>query len=138
MYYWNTKPNTEIKRYLFEYLKLIKVDKKEGSKELDHIVEVAEYNGMKKSEINALIAEIDTEMIKTPKNDSERFDMFYHLITLLFDDRMFNETEVDFLKEMGAHIGYDIYKVMDIIKEITSSIKLEESEEEIKIKVMSM
>ena len=122
-----------------EYLRLINTDGKEHQEDIKKLIEIAEKNGMKGSEIKSMIADVESHKIVHPENDSERFDHLFYLVNLLFAaDYLLNDGERDFLKEMAIIIGFPAPIIPSILREMMEGIKLEKPEEEVKTKVFSM
>lgn len=139
MYFWFNKSKKEVENHMLEYLRIINTDGKEHQEEIKKLIEVAEKNGMKNSEIKSMIADVESSKIITPQNDDERFELLFYLVNLLFSaDYLLNDGERDFLKEMAIMIGFPAGKVPAILKEMMEGIKLEKEEPVIKTKVFEV
>lgn len=139
MYFWFNRSKKEVENHMMEYLRLINTDGKEHQEDIKKLIEVAEKNGMKGSEIKSMIADVESHKIIHPQNDSERFDHLFYLVNLLFAaDYLLNDGERDFLKEMAMIIGFPPAKVPSILREMMEGIKLEKPEPEVKSAVLAM
>ena len=139
MYFWFNKSKKEVENHMLEYLRLINTDGKEHQEDIKRLVEIAEKNGMKNSEIKSMIADVESHKIVHPETDLERYEHLFYLVNLLFAaDYLLNDGERDFLKEMAIIIGFPAAKVPSILKIMMEGIKLEKPEPEVKAEVLSL
>lgn len=138
VYKFFSKKEGEVKNHLAEYLRLLNADKKEHPAEVQKIIDIAERNGMRGTEIKSLMADINADKIKTPENDDDRFEQLFYLLNLVLNDSLLDETEMDFCNAMGLLLGYPPAKVPQIIREMYNGIKYELTEAEIRTKVADL
>ncbi|MFL5729653.1 MAG: hypothetical protein ACJ75J_09240 [Cytophagaceae bacterium] len=139
MYYAFNNSKGEVRSHLVEYLRIINADGKEHGEETKKLIEIAEKNGMRGSELKTLIADIDSEKIITPSNNAERFDQLFYLVNLVVgDDYLLNHSEFDFCIEVATKMGIPANKSASIVKEMHNGIKHEVKEPELNEKVLAM
>ncbi|MFL5730202.1 MAG: hypothetical protein ACJ75J_12010 [Cytophagaceae bacterium] len=138
MYHWFNNSKNEVQKHILEYVKVINSDGKIHNQEMEHLIQLAEKNGMRGSEVKTLISGIDQSKIKAPQNDDERFEQLFYLVNLVLTDSMLNAEEFDFCREVGEKMGYPHTKAGLIVKEMHNGIKRELEEKEIKAKVQKL
>jgi hypothetical protein len=136
MLHWLYNPNREIKRFVDENIKGKPKDPK--SAKAKAIKSMAEINGMRPSDVDSLISELDPKKIHHPKNDEERIDQLFYMMGLLLDDLNFDVAEKDFINEFAKEIEIPVAKVPYIIMEIYNGLKNETPEDEIRSSVLNM
>lgn len=131
MFQWIYNPNRKRKHFIDENVK-----KDENADDRDYrvkqIYKIASDNGMKQSEINSLMREIDHEKLRQPQNNNEKVDLLIYIMNLLLDDLNFDATEQDFIREYAVSILEIPVKIAPfVIREIYFSLRNEISDEEI-------
>jgi hypothetical protein len=133
MYFWlGKKKKDQMRSFLFDNIRYKSVESQKNNPALKSIIEMAERNGMVGGDIKSFATDIDSEKIKQPTNDSERFDTLYYMVTLLFHHDYISPPAFDFCREFGESIGYSKTTITPIIKEIINGIKLDLAIAEIK------
>src|SRR5437879_5490979 len=89
------------KSHLKNLAVLAKADGEIAPSELSFIYKIGAKQGLKESEVDALIKDSKVTDLEIPSNDSERFDQIFDLVQLMAADGQIEEKEMDFCITMA-------------------------------------
>lgn len=103
---FQTKEDKYIRSHIRHLVRLAKSDGHLHKDELEFIHSIGHKNGMKKSDVNAIIEDPTSVEIVIPETDAERFDQIFDLVHLMLKDGVVNDDEVDFCAELAKRLGF--------------------------------
>jgi uncharacterized membrane protein YebE (DUF533 family) len=103
---FDTKKSKLQKSHLRNLISLAKADGVISDSEKDYIRKAGEKQGFKSSELDSLILEANTEELRIPSNDAERFDQIFDLVQMMLADGKIDDSEMDFCIGMAEKLGF--------------------------------
>ncbi len=123
MLHWLYDPKRKIRRFAEENAKARPVATQDPL--VLHVMDVANRNGMRPSDVDSLAEELEPEKLVMPTDDKARFAYINYVMNVLLDDLNFDSAEKDFLKELAVEIGLPIDKAPYLIRSIYEGLKTE-------------
>ncbi|MBX9850745.1 MAG: TerB family tellurite resistance protein [Cytophagaceae bacterium] len=134
---FETKKNKTQKSHLKNLIALAKADGMISSEELALLHKLGAKNGLKESEVNALIEDAKEFAVEIPSNDSERFDQIFELVQVMMADGGVDDKEMDLCIEAAEKLGFRKAIVGVLVRKIGLGLTTGLEKEAIKSEVES-
>ncbi|MCC9165765.1 TerB family tellurite resistance protein [Pontibacter harenae] len=121
--FFESEETKRLKSHITNLGALAKVDGHVDQQEMEFIVAIGQKHGMKKSDVQSLLANSETIEPQMPANDMERFDQIYDLVEMMLADGIVDENEMAFCVTMATKLGFDTSIVGVLVRKILMGVK---------------
>jgi uncharacterized tellurite resistance protein B-like protein len=122
--FFSSKPSEAAQSHIKNLVALANADGKFSDEELALIKSVAKKNHVSLTCVNEIVKNLDTVEFEVPSDRTIKFNQLYDLIKMVLADKVADEVEMRYCRNIALKFGYKKQYVQDLVDSIRCNIVL--------------